>query len=140
MQLRPLTKAIPAWSRLCSSIVFGPDSGQLQEIIGRNLSKEGKVAPPTVVTTRREALGLYREILRYSRLFVWNDDTGTPWRDVLRKSARQEFETTRHHTDPELVTRLIVTGRDSVQRITEKFMEKRQDIIENEVKRTGPAP
>lgn len=24
-------------------------------------------------------------------------------RDVLRKSARQEFEATRHHTDPEMV-------------------------------------
>ena len=24
-------------------------------------------------------------------------------RDVIRKSARQEFETTRHHTDPEMV-------------------------------------
>ncbi|CAK0783731.1 hypothetical protein CVIRNUC_006930 [Coccomyxa viridis] len=140
MLITSLGRRIPACSRAFSDIVFGPDAGQLQEIIDRNVSQNNKLtsADPTLRTTRREALALYREILRHSRLFVWNDETGRPWRDVIRKSARQEFDTTRHHTDPEMVTRLIVTGRDSVQRITDKFMKKRQTIIDDEVRRTGP--
>ena len=32
-------------------------------------------------------------------------------RDVLRKSARQEFEATRHHTNPEMVRQHTMHGR-----------------------------
>lgn len=46
-------------------------------------STEG--GPPRLLTTRREALHLYREIMRYSNLFVWKDDKGVPWRDILRQ-------------------------------------------------------
>jgi hypothetical protein len=38
---------------------------------------------------RREALTLYRDILRYSNLFVWKDSSGRVWRDVIRASARK---------------------------------------------------
>jgi hypothetical protein len=37
----------------------------------------------------REALTLYRDILRYSNLFVWKDASGRVWRDVIRASARK---------------------------------------------------
>lgn len=37
MQLRPLARVLPACRRQYSDVVFGPDSGQLQEIIDRNL-------------------------------------------------------------------------------------------------------
>ena len=37
----------------------------------------------------------YRSIWRHSRLFVWQDEAGQPWRDVLRTSARKEFEAAR---------------------------------------------
>ncbi len=37
----------------------------------------------------REALALYREILRYSNLLVWKDAKGNMWRDVIRASARK---------------------------------------------------
>lgn len=85
-----------------------------------------------LLTTRREALSLYREVLRYSNLFVWRDEVGRPWRDVIRASARQEFEAARHEPDPELINRMIVTGRDAVQRTVEGFMQKRQRIIAEE--------
>ncbi|KAF8060016.1 hypothetical protein HT031_004954 [Scenedesmus sp. PABB004] len=89
-------------------------------------------APPRLLTTRREALSLYREVLRYSRLFVWRDEHGRRWRDVLRASARAEFEAARREPDPEIINRLIVTGRDAVARAVEGVMRRRAAIIEEE--------
>lgn len=83
-----------------------------------------------VLTTRREALSLYREIVRITALFDWPNEQGVPWyvheclvwvwllsisdrnicidleyrRDVLRESARKEFEEARYETDPEVVS------------------------------------
>mmetsp|Transcript_23126 Transcript_23126/g.68738 ORF Transcript_23126/g.68738 Transcript_23126/m.68738 type:complete len:202 (-) Transcript_23126:1489-2094(-) len=45
--------------------------------------------PPRLLSVRREALSLYREILRYSNLFVWRDAHGRMWRDLLRTNARK---------------------------------------------------
>lgn len=36
------------------------------------------------------------EILRTSGRFYWPNDKGEPWRDVLRREARKEFEAARH--------------------------------------------
>ena len=85
--------------------------------------KPGKEQAAQPLTTRREALSLYRavrrcavvlaaaeaacaepahsysvahaQVLRASPLFVWRDDKGVPWRDTLRQSARKEFEAAR---------------------------------------------
>jgi hypothetical protein len=70
--------------------------------------------PRTPLTTRREALSLYRavrlaacmrrcgssraaflQVLRASPLFVWRNEAGVPWRDVIRDSARTEFNAAR---------------------------------------------
>lgn len=74
----------------------------------------------------------YRDIWRYSVLFVWKDEAGRPWRDVLREGARQEFEMTRHLKDPEQVNRLLLSGRDAVEKVLEKFEAKRQQIQQQE--------
>ncbi len=37
--------------------------------------------------------------------------------DVLRTSARKEFEAAREERDPETVARMIITGRDCVMQI-----------------------
>lgn len=37
--------------------------------------------------------------------------------DVLRTSARKEFEGAREERDPETVARMIITGRDCVMQI-----------------------
>ncbi|BDA41239.1 hypothetical protein COCOBI_02-0190 [Coccomyxa sp. Obi] len=128
---------------LSTEIHFGPTDGQLEEIFDRTLEKKEKKTAelPHVLTTRREALALYRDIWRYSRLFVWHDDRGELWRDSIRDSARKEFELARHLTDPEVVTRLLLTGRDCLQQTVDKFMKKRQGIIEAETKQPpfGPA-
>jgi hypothetical protein len=91
--------------------------------------------PPTIITpsslrtakffksstSRKEALSLYREILRTTRVFHWCDETGTPWINRLRKEARKEFEASKEETDPLIIARMLVTGRDCVQQIQQKF-------------------
>jgi hypothetical protein len=47
---------------------------------------------------RREALTLYRDILRTSRAFTWKTDKGEVWGKVLAASARVEFEQARDET------------------------------------------
>jgi hypothetical protein len=85
-----------------------------------------------VLTTRREALSLYRAVWRASFLFVWKNEKGEEWRDIIRESARKEFEAARHEKDPEMITRLLVTGRDYLDQAMEKFMTKRQSIIDGD--------
>ena len=72
---------------------------------------------------RAEALSLYREILRTAKHFHWADQTGQPWNNKLKAQARKEFEESRRETDPLIIARMIVAGRDCVQQIQNKFNE-----------------
>ena len=71
--------------------------------------------------TRAEALSLYREILRTCKHFHWADENDVPWNKRLKQQAREEFEQARNEKDPLIVARLLVTGRDCVQQIQNKF-------------------
>lgn len=73
--------------------------------------------------TRKEALSLYREILRTCKVFHWRDESGEPWNEKLRREARKEFEESKQETDPLIIARMLVTGRDCVQQIQNKFNE-----------------
>ena len=55
----------------------------------------------------------YRSIWRHSRLFVWQDEAGQPWRDVLRTSARKEFEAARDEkaSPTDLLSALLSWGK-----------------------------
>lgn len=78
-------------------------------------------------TRRKEALSLYREILRTAKHFHWADQaSGRPWNEILRKQARDEFEESKRENDPLIIARLLVTGRDCVQQIQNKFNEATQ--------------
>lgn len=70
---------------------------------------------------RAEALSLYREILRTAKHFHWCDEHGIPWNQRLRKQAREEFEAAREESDPLILARLLVTGRDCVEQIQQRF-------------------
>jgi len=73
---------------------------------------------------RREVLSLYREILRTAKHFHWADDkTGEPWNALLKKQARREFEQARSEVDPLVVARMLVTGRDCLQQVQNRFNE-----------------
>ena len=78
--------------RYISEEQINADGSTVAELFEQNMAKASRrrpdgastSGPPRLLTTRREALHLYREIMRYSNLFVWKDDKGVPWRDTLR--------------------------------------------------------
>lgn len=51
---------------------------------------------------------------------------------MLRRNARKEFEDAKQETDPEILNKLIITGRDAVQRTVEAFWKRRSGIIAEE--------
>lgn len=123
----------------------GPDT--LEELLDRHVVKKEKsldddeeelLTRRRLTSTRREALSLYRDILRATRFFMWPDSRGVLWRDILRDNARKEFEEARFERDPEIVTRLLIGGRDAVQSALEKLAEKQKQQIEKERGRGDP--
>ncbi|KAL6659977.1 hypothetical protein ACP70R_002099 [Stipagrostis hirtigluma subsp. patula] len=133
------------------SIHEGPDT--IDELLDRHLVKKPATskalldddaaeaeARRRLTSSRREALGLYRDILRATRLFAWPDDRGVPWRDVLRANARREFEEARAERDREVVARLLIGGRDAVQQALGRLAEASRRAVEaEEAKRRGGA-
>jgi len=70
---------------------------------------------------RREALQLYREILRTTRVFAGQTDpSGRDYAAALAASARSEFESSRSVTDAEEIYRRLVVGRDALHQIHDK--------------------
>lgn len=76
--------------------------------------------------TRKEALSLYREILRTAKHFHWADEKNVPWNRRLKEQARKEFEEARNEKDPIIIARLLVTGQDCVQQIQQRFNDATQ--------------
>ena len=74
------------------------------------------IPPPTtaVIAPSREALRLYREILRTAKGFWWEDDYGQPFSEQLAKSARREFEDWRGERDPEVIANRIMVRPVSI--------------------------
>ncbi|MBA0756068.1 hypothetical protein Gogos_020738 [Gossypium gossypioides] len=116
----------------------GPDT--VEELLDRHVVKEKSLEDEEeeslnrqrLTSTRREALSLYRDILRATRFFMWPDSRGVLWRDILRENARKEFEEARFEKDPEVVTRLLIGGRDAVESALEKLAEKQRHQIQKE--------
>ncbi|XP_006845698.2 uncharacterized protein LOC18435592 [Amborella trichopoda] len=120
----------------------GPDT--VEELLDRHLVKketnkgggngeeEEAVLRQRLTSSRREALSLYRDIIRATRFFLWPDQRGVLWRDVLRENARREFEEARFERDPEVITRLLIRGRDSVHNALEKLAEKHRVMLDKD--------
>ncbi|XP_074561313.1 uncharacterized protein LOC141817573 [Curcuma longa] len=125
---------------LFRSLHEGPDT--IDELLDRHLVKknpkeedrddDNELTRRRLTSNRREALSLYRDIIRASRFFTWPDASGMPWREVLRQNARREFEEARFERDPEVVTRLLIGGRDAVQKALDKLVEASKKSIEAE--------
>ncbi|GFP98229.1 hypothetical protein PHJA_001966900 [Phtheirospermum japonicum] len=120
----------------------GPDT--IDELLDRHLVKNDDakhlnddenefLTRQRLTSTRREALSLYRDIIRATRFFIWPDSRGVMWRDVLRENARKEFDAARFEKDPEVITRLLIGGRDAVQAALDKLVEKQKQKIEKEM-------
>lgn len=82
---------------------------------------------------RTEALRLYRDVLRACRVFdTTRNEQGQLMSDVLRTSARKEFEAAREERDPETVARMIITGRDCVMQIHDMVAKKQHELMTGE--------
>mmetsp|Transcript_1063 Transcript_1063/g.3736 ORF Transcript_1063/g.3736 Transcript_1063/m.3736 type:complete len:160 (-) Transcript_1063:1534-2013(-) len=115
------------------------DTGdEATDFINRSLAPNQGQTQTDLRTTRQEALALYRAVLRASRAFTWTDDKGNVWRDLLRESARKEFEAARFESDPELVIKLIVGGRDALEKVTDRFSKKYKELAEERLPDRGP--
>lgn len=117
----------------------GPDT--VEELLDRHVVKKEKsyddeenelITRQRLSSTRREALSLYRDIIRATRFFMWPDSQGVLWRDVLRENARKEFEDARFEKDPEIITQLLIGGHDAVESAINKLVEKQRQQIEKE--------
>ena len=117
----------PCPEHLFSSVSFKQDRKR-----GAAMKQNDAHVKSALLTTRKEALSLYRAVIRASVLFVWKDTKGRMWKDVIRESARKEFEEGKHERDPEMVNRLILSGREAVDAALDRFMEQRQKIIDEE--------
>ncbi|KAF9595822.1 hypothetical protein IFM89_005308 [Coptis chinensis] len=111
----------------------GPDT--IEELMERHIVKKEKsydsdeeelIRHQRLTSTHREALSLYRDIIRATRFFTWPDSRGVLWRDILRDNARREFEDARFERDPEIITKLLIGGSDSVQAALDKLVEKQK--------------
>ncbi|XP_017232351.1 uncharacterized protein LOC108206532 isoform X2 [Daucus carota subsp. sativus] len=124
----------------CRVLHNGPDT--LEELLDRHIiEKKDKsrdndeneiVARQRLSSTRREALSLYRDIIRATRFFMWPDARGVLWRDILRENARKEFEDAKFEKDPEIITKLLIGGREAVESAIDKLVEKQKQQIEKE--------
>ena len=68
----------------------------------------------------QEVLRVYRDVMKVTARYNWNNEDGEPWKDILRVSARAEFEQIKEEIDPLIVGKFIVTWRDVINRMHEK--------------------
>lgn len=75
--------------------------------------------PPSI-----EALRQYRELLKFSNEFYWTNERGQLWKDIIRKSARREFELSRNEEDPMIQYKMMITTRDAISKTKETLIEE----------------
>lgn len=92
------------------AMLSAPRAGRQTATRGLAGAAQFIIPPPTaaVIAPSREALRLYREILRTAKGFWWEDDYGQPFGEQLAKSARREFEDWRGERDPEVIANRIM--------------------------------
>jgi len=72
---------------------------------------------------------LYRDVLRAAQFFQYPNERGELWRDVIVRSAREEFEANRRVADAESVTRLLVNGREALEQAIERAIARQRELI-----------
>jgi len=70
-----------------------------------------------------------------AKCFYWPNDDGEQWSVVLRRNARKEFEAAREETDPLIIARLLVVGRDCLHEVQHRF-NAMEDAIRERVNKT----
>ena len=76
-----------------------------------------------------EVLRLYREVLAMTKRFTWANEDGEAWDQILRKTARTEFEELRTETDSLKLAKFMITWRDALGRIHEKVNKAELEMM-----------
>ena len=76
--------------------------------------------PVKLIKVNKVILRTYRDVLKMTARFDWNNDHGIMWRDILRKSARLEFEQFWEEYDSIKVAQKILVWKDVNLRLHEK--------------------
>mmetsp|Transcript_998 Transcript_998/g.2315 ORF Transcript_998/g.2315 Transcript_998/m.2315 type:complete len:253 (+) Transcript_998:237-995(+) len=87
---------------------------------------------------RIEALKLYRDAVRIAKTFTWEDHDGVVWRDKLMASVRKEYEQARHERDPEIITRLIIVGNQTLENVVDRMTARAQELAKQEMDAKDP--
>ena len=102
----------------------------------KNKSKFGFLKKPIETLERshkkvpnQEILRLYRDVWKMTNRFTWNNEDGEPWKDILRKTSRQEFEEIRNETDSVKLGKFMITWRDSIMKIDEKINDAQMKMM-----------
>lgn len=77
---------------------------------------------------KKESLILYRDVVKISKKFFWNNNNGQQWSEILLKSARKEFEANRNLFDSAELGRRLVIGRQAILELEEKVLKVKHDI------------
>ena len=78
-----------------------------------------------------ESLRLYRDIIKFSTRITWEDGSGNSWAKIIRKAARAEFEQGREERDPFILSRMLVTSREALNKAHEKMNQTAMDIVQH---------
>ena len=90
-----------------------------------SLERSHKPVPNT------EVLRLYREVLTMTRRFTWSNEDGEPWDQILRRTARAEFEELRTETDTLKLAKFMITWREALGKIHEKVNKAELDMMKH---------
>uniref|UniRef100_A0A0E0E546 Complex 1 LYR protein domain-containing protein n=1 Tax=Oryza meridionalis TaxID=40149 RepID=A0A0E0E546_9ORYZ len=129
---------VDARARPCLPINDGGDGGAALPVAKKSPSSsssgalDGDAAEAEarrrLTSSRREALGLYRDILRVTWLFEWPDGRDVLWREVLQANARREFEEARGERDPDAVQQALDRLAEASSRMIEAEEAKRRCV------------
>ena len=63
-----------------------------------------------------------------------------PRRDLIRESARKEYEAARFEKDPQIINKLIISGRDCLEKSLQNVIDKQREIVEQQRRTPGGGP
>lgn len=77
----------------------------------------------------QEVIRLYREVYKYAGKFQWRNEKGELWQDIIRRSARKEFDLSKSETDPFLIMKMMVTTRECMSQLDHKLVEAQTAFV-----------
>ena len=65
-------------------------------------------------------------IIKFCKLFYWNNEKGIPWRVILIQNARKEFEASKEEKDPVILGKMLIRSHEALQELSMKLNEMKK--------------